>query len=248
MKNLLGFEFRKLWQQKSFYICGAVILIISILSIALTRGLVSLSDGMMPMPSAAATMLSAVSSSEFTLVCGIFITLFVCTDYRQHTIKNIYSRGFSRTQVYFSKLIACLAATAILFAATLLFNYIAGLIVLNGPAEDGNYFGLLAGQLIYCLAYSALVFGIAMCIKRTGAVIAITILAPMLIGLVINLADLLAGLENIRIGDYWIGNLITELSSLSTDVTRLLICIALSIAYGAIFAGCGYLLNRRHEC
>ena len=50
-------------------------------------------------------MLNAIDSGEFILLFTIFAVIYICDDYiRQKTIKNVYSHGFSRTQVFFSKL------------------------------------------------------------------------------------------------------------------------------------------------
>ncbi len=96
MNNLMKFEFRKLFKQKSFYICTAVMLGMSFIGLLLNKALASNPDFNIVLPTASSALLSAVSSSSFTMVCGIFIALFVCTDYDQQTIKNVYSRGFSR--------------------------------------------------------------------------------------------------------------------------------------------------------
>lgn len=247
MTNLLKFEFRKLFKQKSFYICTAVMLVLSVFGILLNKTLASNPDFNMAMPSAKSALLSAVSSSSFTMLCGIFIALFVCTDYDQQTIKNVYSRGFSRTNVYFAKFIVSVISTVVMFAVTLLFTYVAGAAMLDGTAEAGNYVGLIAGQLIYCLAYSSFVFAISLIVKKVGVSIALAILGPSLIGTVINLADAFLKIENFKIGSYWLDGFIDDLTSLATDNTRLIVCIVLSLIYAAVFVVAGYLINKKQE-
>lgn len=107
MKNLLKFEFHKLFKQKSFYICTIIMLVLSFFSILLNKSLANNPELNMAMPMVMSSLLTAVNSSNFTMICGIFIALFVCTDYDQQTIKNVYSRGFSRSKVYFAKYIVC---------------------------------------------------------------------------------------------------------------------------------------------
>lgn len=247
MTNLLKFEFRKLFKQKSFYICTAVMLAMSLVGLLLSKTLASNPEFNMAMPSAKSALLSAVSSSSFTMLCGIFIALFVCTDYDQQTIKNIYSRGFTRTNVYFAKYIVSVISTVIMFAVALIFTYVAGAVMLDGTAAEGNYVGLIAGQLIYCLAYSSFVFAISLILKKVGVSIALAILGPSLIGTVINLADAFLKIENFKIGSYWLDGFIGDLISLATDATRLIVCIVLSLVYAVVFVVAGFFINRKQE-
>lgn len=247
MTNLLKFEFRKLFKQKSFYICTAVMLAMSLVGLLLSKTLASNPEFNMAMPSAKSALLSAVSSPSFTMLCGIFIALFVCTDYDQQTIKNVYSRGFTRTNVYFAKYIVSVISTVIMFAVALIFTYVAGAVMLDGTAAEGNYVGLIAGQLIYCLAYSSFVFAISLIVKKVGVSIALAILGPSLIGTVINLADAFLIIENFKIGSYWLDGFIGDLISLATDATRLIVCIVLSLVYAVVFVVAGFFINRKQE-
>ncbi len=247
MNNLLKFEFRKLFKQKSFYICTVIMLAMSFLGLLLNKTLASNADFNMAMPTAKSSLLTAVSSSSFTMICGIFLALFICTDYDQQTIKNVYARGFSRNNVYFAKFIVCVISTIAMFALTLVFTYIAGSVLFDGTSDTGNYAGMIAGQLIYCIAYSSFVFAISLIVKKVGISIALAILGPSLIGTVINLADAFLKIENFKIGSYWLDGFIGDLTSLATDNTRLIVCIVLSIVYAAIFVVAGYLINRKQE-
>ena len=247
MKNLLKFEFHKLLRQKSFYICTGVMLVMSLISLLLTQALVNNSEISMAIPSGKSTLLSAVSSSNFTMICGIFIALFVCTDYDQQTIKNVYSRGFSRTAVYFAKFIACVVSTLIMFAFTLLFTYAVGNAMFDGTAESGNYAGLLIGQLLYCVASASFVFAVCLIVKKVGVSIALAILGPSIIGTVLNLADAFLKIDSFKIGNYWLDGFIGDLSVIGTDTTRLVVCIVLSVVYAAAFIVGGFFINKNQE-
>ena len=199
------------------------------------------------MPDAMQTMLSAVSSSNFTMIAGIFIAIFACYDYEQQTIKNIYSHGFSRNKVYFAKLIICSIATIIMFALTLLFNYLLGLTMLNGATKDGNYLGLVLGQLIYVVAYCSFVFAISLIVKKVGISIAFAILGPSLITLLITLIDSLLKIKDFKISSYWFGKFIEDLTNLATTANRLWTVMGLSLIYALIFILGGYLINKKQE-
>lgn len=247
MSNLLKFELHKLIRQKSFYICTAVMLVMSFIGLMLSKALAENSELNMAIPTAQSALLSAVSSSNFTMICGIFIALFVCTDFDQQTIKNVYSRGFSRDCVYFAKFMASAIATVAMFAVTLVFTYAAGSVMFDGTAEAGNYAALIAGQLIFCLAYSSFVFAVSLVVKKVGISIALAILGPSLIGTVINLVDAFLKIENFKFASYWLDGFLADLTSLATDSARLTVCIVLSLVYAAVFFGAGYLINKRLE-
>ncbi len=249
MKKLLKFEFYKLSKQKSFYICSAVMLVMSLIGILLSK---AIADGNPELPMGATSgksaMLSAVSSSSFTMICGIFLALFVCSDYSEQTIKNIYSRGFSRGKVYIAKFTAGITATIIMFAVTLLFNLAAGSLIFgNGASPSGNYAGLILGQLITCIAYSSFVFAICLIVKKVGSSIALAILGPSLISALLSLADAFLKIENFKISGYWLEGLLGDLSSAATSTSRLTVCIILSIIYAVAFATAGYFINKKQD-
>ena len=249
MKNLLKFEFYKLFKAKSFYICTAIIFLMSLLTVVITVLFSNIEvDGTtMTKAGALETMINAINSSNFTMICGIFVAIFACYDYEQQTIKNVYSHGFSRNKVYLAKFIVCMIATLIMFAATLAFNYLLGLGLLNGPYKDGNYLGLILGQIIYCITYSSFIFALALIIKKTGFSIALAILGPSVITLAFTLVDSLLKLKDTKISSYWFGSFSTDLISLATTNNRLLMVIGLSVAYCLLFVLGGYFINRKQE-
>lgn len=247
MKNLLKFEFHKLIRQKCFYICAGVMLVMSVVSLLLTQALANNPETGIVMPSGKSTLLTAITSSNFTMICGIFIALFVCTDYDQQTIKNVYSRGFSRNAVYFAKFIVSVIATLIMFALTLLFTYAVGNAMFDGTAESGNYAGLLIGQFLYCVASASFVFAVCLIVKKVGVSIALAILGPSIIGTVLNLADAFLKIDSFKIGNYWLDGFIGDLSVIGTDTKRLVVCIVLSVVYAAAFIVGGYFINKKQE-
>lgn len=247
MKNLLKFEFRKLFKQKSFYICTAVMLVISYMGLLLNKTMASNPEMNMPMPSVLSALLSAINSSNFTLICGIFIALFVCTDYDQQTIKNVYSRGFSRSNVYFAKYVVSVFSTVVMFAVTLIFNFASAATMFEKTTETGNYVGLIIGQLLYCIAYSSFVFAVSLIVKKVGVSIALAILGPSLIGTVINLADVFLKIENFKIGSYWLNGFANDLTTIATSSSRLIVCIVFSIIYALLFVVIGSLINKKQE-
>ena len=245
MKNIFKFEFIKLIKHKSFYICAAVILAIEFLSLMLQKQLSALSgsaDGL----SVTSVLLSAIDSSGFTMICGIFIALFTCADYTEQTIKNIYSHGFSKTKVCFSKFITVVTATLVMFAATIIFSFACGN-AMFGRGDDGNCAGLLFGQLLMCIAHSAFVFAISIAVKKGGVSIACAILGPSLVGILLSFIDASVKSDGFSLAKYWLSYFSGDLSTLSTSAERLTICSIFCIIYTVMFTLIACLINKKQE-
>lgn len=247
MKNLLKFEFHKLVRQKSFYICTIVMLALTFISLLITKTWAESDLENAKELSGAATVLTAVSSSSFTMLSGIFIALFACNDYDSQTIKNVYAHGFSRGKVYFSKLLTTLAAVVVMFAVMLVFSYVSGSALFGNESAAGNYIGLIFGQLILCLAYAAFVFAVSLVIKKTGASVALAILGTSLVGTVLNLGDAMLKSETFKLSSYWLDAFMTDLTTLTTDTSRLTLCMVLSVIYAAVFVFAGYSIQKKQE-
>ena len=248
MKNILKFEFHKLFRQKSFYICSVIMIIFSILGILITKSLVENNpEQFTGTLSGLNSILTAITSANFVMISGIFIAIFVCTDYDNQTIKNIYSRGFSKTKVYVSKLIVCLCSVIIMFAITLGVSYIFGNSAFGNNATSGNYVGLLLGQIVLVLAYSTFVFAISSIFRKVGTSIALAILGPSLINTVLSLLDSMLKTDKFKLSSYWLDSFTTDLTALTTSTTRLIICAVICAVYTVIFISVGLYFSKKQE-
>lgn len=259
MKRLLQFELFKVRKQKSLYICSALILVGLLLTIAvsfvMTKTLGGIFEEEMPPPTAVDMVLSAVSASDFTLIAGIFIALYVCGDYSQKTIKNVYSRGFSRRNVYFSKLIVVIAYVVVMFIITEVFALAVGSAFFGFKPQGGNIFWRLLGQLFVCIAYAAFCYAIANMLKKTGVVLAIVIIVPTVLTGVLALVDTLIAvyladvmnMGKFALGDYWLDGMLTVLGDTASSVTKIVISCILPVIYAGLFLTAGYMGNRNIE-
>ena len=253
MKGLLRFELFKLRKRKSLYICTAVMLGILLLSLLASYAIYeSMKEWMQEIgedysPSVISYVLSATSSANFTLIVGIFIALYVCEDFGQKTVKNIYSRGFSRSGVYFSKLIICAAYVVIAFVIIELFTLAMGSALFGYRAEEGHIFALLLGQLLVCLAYASFTFGIGFAVKKQGFVIAISIIAPTVISLILAIVDISIDKENFRLSNYWLDGISINLANPLCEIIDIVLGCILPIAYSVLFLTAGFFLYRKSE-
>lgn len=247
MARLFKFELRKLFKTKSLYICTAIAVLISFIIIIVSKASTSSPDTVVQSTTVKQIILSTMQTSMFGMISSIFVSLFACTDYDQQTIKNIYAKGYSCDLVYLAKYLVSLIGITLMFVVTLLLNFVFSLFLLDMGTESGNFAGLLTCQLLYVLIYATLVFAISIMIRKTGIAIATSIAAPILLSLIINLIEAGLKLTDRQISKYWFENFLSDFSSLKTTTSRLWTCIGLSLAYGAAFFTCGFLVNRKRD-
>lgn len=250
MIKLLRYEFYKLIKQKSLYICGGIMLALLIANIGLSK-LLSVANleefGFSFDFSGADMMLQAVTNSSFTLVWSIFAALFACGDFTNQTVKSVYSRGFSRPCVYFAKYIVLCVATVAVYALTIIFGLAFGSAFFNAKAAAGNYAGLLAGQLLACIAYTTAIFSLCYIIRKTGPSVALAIVGSKAITIILALLDAVMKLENFALSDYWLDGILVTLSSLETSAKYIWIDVALSVVYTSAFFVLGYFVDRNRD-
>lgn len=256
MKNLIKFELYKLVRSKSFYICLGITLALSLLNIGLifaesafakafSEEIGEALDTLSETISANDLMLSALSSNAFTTLIGIFAAIFLCEDYTLKTVKNVYARGFSRTRVYFSKLLAVLIGTTVAVIITLLFNFALGMIFLGRVGDFYNFF-LYVDQYLTVLVFVSLVVLTVFLTKKISLAILALLFAPMLGGLLLGLVDLLIRSDTFAIADYWFSTFMASVSQPASTQRLLTVGIG-SIVYTAAFVCIGWLVNEKHD-
>ena len=254
MKNLLKLEFRKLKRQKSFYICLAIMAGMLFIMGATAKVLMEYAEQIAEMPGGevmpttfSSFLLGFESASSFSMLSAIFVSIVVCDDYESHTVKNIIARGYSRTAHYFSKLIYVFTATTIMFVIVVFLAGVIGGLFLGFGELSGETILLIAGQYVVCMSGVALVFFIASSIKKLGASIAANIIVPIVIPLLLELADTALKSESFKFADVWIDSFLRSLTVSDVSAGRILACVLGSIAYGVAFILAGYFVNKKSE-
>ena len=266
MNRLLKFEFRKLFRQKSFYICGAVMIGLILLSAFTMNLLLDMSQSMMESSDGVSVAITgndygvsglymlatALSNSNFSIVFAIFASLFVCSDYTNGTLKNVIARGYGRVPIYASKYIVSLIAATIYT----IFCWIAGF--LSGTAFWGvgsllendtawSFISILLLQLLAVYAYTSMFFLISALLKKTGGAIAVGIVAPLVIIMIISMIDALLHNESFSILDYWLDNCFVNVSAISVSSDIMVRCLVCFLIYTVLFTVGGHLIGSKNE-
>ena len=240
MGRLFRFELRKLFRQVSFYVCLAVLLGVTFLGVFSTYSVMKLAQselgieldlGMLGMFGDAADrfsgrgyLLTALGGNNLTLLLGIFTALFICSDYANGTAKNVIGRGYTRAGFTAAKqavtalgvLAFCLVACAVSFlAGTAYFG-----IGKNWQAGDVS---LLLVQILVILAYASFFMFLSFLFRKSGAAIALNIMAPTVIALVLSIIDIFTEKKEIYLSRYWLAECLsvsTDLYAETADLTR----------------------------
>ncbi len=252
MKKLLKFELRKLMRGKLLYISAALVAVLAFVSLLILKATQGIVDPMFRdefSRTGTEEILLAVDSSYFMMVAGIFVAVFVCDDYTQQTLKNIYARGYTRINVTLSKLIATvLASSAIYFLSVLSGFVFASLIFETGEANIGELLSVFSVQYISVLANIFLFFALSVLIKKKGLAVAAVILVPFVSELLLSLLDLMLMFENAPVfSEYWLTTFPSDLTNVDVPDKKLLVCLFGSLVYIAVFAFLGNFFNRKSE-
>ncbi|MBP5308712.1 MAG: ABC transporter permease [Clostridia bacterium] len=261
MGALLKYEFHKLVRQKSFYVCVAIIALMALINFLIWAYTpikfnlldLLLSGGEMPEKTSSGfgAMQEAMGglSSQLPLMLGIALAIYIISDYSQSTIKNVYARGFTRTEVYFAKFLVSLAMMLTMFLLVMLLSFIGGTLEFEVGKPDGTFFKLLSTQLLVCAAITAIEFFICIAVKNLPGAIVIIVGGTQFLLNILQLIDLILASKDIdfRISKLYIGSFLSDLGNSAIETPRFLFCLIGAVVYAAAFLTLGWLINRKSE-
>ena len=252
MSRLLRFEFRKLFMQKSFYICTSVLIFLTIIPVAVARTMSDRIDvsGALAQLTGVQYFVTGLSGSGIITILAIIIPIFVCGDYSSGTIKNIIGKGYRRDAVFFSKYVAAAAATAIICAVFWITAFAIGTFLYGmGSGFKASMLLMLITQLLVAVAYASIHFAISALLKKKGAAIALCILTPTIVSALLSLASIIVALNggDSDIGRYWLSSVFKSVSAMSVETGDLLKDLACTCIYIIVFAYIGISASKRAE-
>ena len=256
MGKLLKFEFRKLFQNKAFYICIAVSVLMFIIT---TVTYVIMNDALKtmaeetgtPMPSTTYTSMSLLksyySSGSVSVVSAVMVVILSSEDYTNDITKNIYSKGFSREKLFLSKYIVVLVSIVIMMIVGMLVGFISGLFIDGVGTAGENFVPSIIAIIIVAIAYCSLFFGISLLFKKTGSSIAVAIIAPTTITLLLALADTFIKNDNFKFSEYWLDYRLVELSYQDVSNKAVIGAIIVALVLMIPMVIVPFLINRKRD-
>lgn len=259
MAALLRFEFRKLFRNKAFYICLGIALFLLIINIittkvlfdALGEDLADMTEQMKTTMLSSFTGLSLLKTS-FTnntiTIIGVVVAIITCEDFALDTIKNIYSKGYSRSQCYFAKLLSSFVAFLIITISGMIISFTLGSLLLDGVGTAGkNYILSIICIFLIALSFFMIFYAVSILLKKMAASIVLCVIGPTALLLLFVMADAFIDSDKFAISDYWIGGgLLTNLGLYDVEMKFIIATLIIApITIGAFFLLSFFLNNKK---
>lgn len=198
MRDLLRFEFRRLFLRTSLYVCIGVVLIPVIFMFIITAATSNTDGGNFLFFAVTNYQILSmmIGAGNLTTISIIFTSIFVCEDQARGTIKTIHSLGYSKFKLFFAKYIASASASVMMFLAVTFLGLICSQIY-GKSYEEASHSGLflslysaenepdifiyIVQQLTVILAVHSFYFLVAQMVQKTGLSIVLGIFLPGLI-------------------------------------------------------------------
>ena len=280
MGNMLKFECRRLFKKPSFYVCLGLCAVFTILTIVVSRAnfndmlkyygsssyysLENMKETFAKNFSPDMLALNNTGISMMSTIMAIFMGIFVCEDRVRGTIKNIYARGYSRTDVFLAKFIVASVTATLIFTAITLVAYISGWIMFATkpfevtPLKVNGIWLLILGKFVAILGVTALYFMLSELIGTTGFSIAANIFLPSVASMILYI-----GLELIyfvaskgdnfnyeavmKIAEYWIYSLASSGFAEEMKVEDYVGHLCASGGYVILFGFLSWLIARKKQ-
>ena len=163
MRKLLAASFSRLWKEKMFWLVFAFMSIGSV-----CYNWIGYNEINNPQIYVEDILFCMLPVSSF--VFALFISMRLGTEFEEHTIRNKLIVGYSRTQVYFSEYLTCMAASIILLAVMLLCSSLFGLFLSLEFLSDWTDIAFLVfGCVLMAFVFSAMFVGICMNVGSKAA-------------------------------------------------------------------------------
>lgn len=206
------------------------------------------SMGLLSNNSGSTWLLSGLSNIYMIVVFAAFIPVFVCGDFGNGTIKNILTKGYSRSEVYWAKYIVCLAVSVGYALITFIVGFLVGTFMWRiGDNWSAKFIALLLAQLVAVAAYNALFCFLAALFKRVGPALAFSIAITVALPLILVFLELVINDSRFMISEYWLSGAIGLVSSPLAEGKDILTSVIVSVIYGIIFTILGWVIARRRE-
>lgn len=176
----------------------------------------------------------------YILMIAIVASLFVTSEFSQGTMKNVIARGFSRSQIYLSKVVVITIlgliytiVTKIINITIFTFAYGFGETI----ATTSDMVKSVGAEALLIIAFSSFFVMIAMVTKSTAGGMSLNIVSCTIFGSLLSLGNI--AFKDVRFENYFIEGAMMNLMTSVPDDKHLKNALILSAVYffGAILIG-----------
>lgn len=189
MLNLLRADFYRLWRSKSLYVCTGLIALFVAYIIFDFSSSAHIKEQLSPSTFHWTYMLfveKAFLPYFIPALQAIFITMLITSEYNTGTIKDAVSLGFTRTNIYLSKLINVSVGSIVMMLIAVITSILTSVYVFGiyGAFNMTDLLLMIRMLLIQALLYSAygsIFVMLAILIKNIGGAMAFNILFSLIL-------------------------------------------------------------------
>ena len=286
MGNLFRFETNKLFKAKVFYTCAIVLVAIIVVLMGtqklteviaqdLMGGEVSgeeliydseedeaILEGMgMGIFSSArsglAWMLNALNSTYIFIAFGAFVAVWFIGDYQSRTVQHALTKGYSRTEIFFSKYLSSLFVCIIYALLAMLVGFVLGSLFWKvGKDFSWKYVVLTAAQLLIVAAYNAMFCFFATLGFKMAPALILSIAIPIMVPMVLTIIDLIAQVSvlddpsaemTFESSKYWLSGMLAGVAKIKAPREDILRAFIGGFGYAAVFTTFSWLLAKKRD-
>jgi len=262
MLNIIKSDFYKLKKSKAFWVCTILcvvfaVLMVTALNVGMNRALANLDSGdpeMMQMAEMAENISGISALQEFLpmgfniIFIGVFVAIFVSSEFGYGTMKNTLSRGADRIKVFFSKFVVCSCAALVMLLAFIAAMLAAGSIAWGfdptGIVTFSGMLGMISLQSLLVIAYTALFVFISMTMRGTGGAIATNIICVTMASTLLGAISMLFG-GSINLSDYWLEWGLSKFAVMSPPSGDIIQGILIALGWGIASLAAGTTLFKK---
>lgn len=245
MRSIVRSDFYKLKKSKAFWVCTALCFIFGILMIvAMQAGMTMAQNNptdpevssfleMIPLASGTYMLGNLIAMGFNTIFVGIFVAIFISSEFGYGTMKNTLSRGADRIKVFSSKFMVCGCAALIMQFVFMITVLTTGTMIWGfGTATFSGMLRMILTQSLLTLAYTALFTFVSMTIRAGGGAIAVNIMCVTMASTLLDAISMLFG-GKISLNNYWIGGAVSKLATVAPASGDIVQGITIAVAWGA---------------
>lgn len=260
MKNIIKSDFYKLRKSKAFWICTALCIGFAVLMVvAMQMGMSNTLATRDPLDPEYISMFnmsqqtSGIWALEYFLpmgfnitFIGVFVAIFVSSEFGFGTMKNTLSRGAERIKVFFSKFTVCSCAALVMLFVFMLTLVTTGAIVWGnfGIATFSGILGLVSLQSLLVIAFTALFVFISMTMRSNGGAIATNIICVTMASTLLGAISMFFG-GAINLSDYWLSTAVSKLATLTPTSGDVMQGIFIALGWGIASVLIGSMLFKK---
>lgn len=236
MRKILSFETRKTLRSKEFIIMAILSVALSCLYLLVIYFMSKGSDIFSTafVENGVLSLIKNFKTDQIYICVAILVCTLICSDFDSGILKNVISKGYSRTEIFAAKLINFSIVAVVISFVSSIVTFVLSSILFN---NIGTFRPIIILQYIILtlgvVAFANLFTMICALLKKSGPSVAVSILVLFLIPMGLSIVKPVFGLDKLPIDvDYlWLGSAIEKLTVENPSITVMIGALVSIIVY-----------------